>query len=223
MKKHFITGLVIWLPLVLTVIVVGFIVTLLTNPFVGLAEQWLSHFDFTTKGFLFLTGEQVLRYGSQVLILIILFVFTILAGFLGRWLFLHSFINLSNKILHRIPFVNKIYKTSQDVIHTLFEGQTDAFKQVVVVPFPNEKVYSLGLITSNSPKLCSTTIKNELVSVFVPTTPNPTSGFLLMLPKEDIVFIDMRVEDAIKFIISCGVIHPETFEELKVQQPKEEK
>ncbi len=78
-----------------------------------------------------------------------------------------------------------------------------------MAPFPTEDVYSLALVSRESPKSCQEAKNSELISVFVPTTPNPTTGFLLMYKKEDLVFIDMSTEDAIKYIVSCGVIVPE--------------
>ena len=215
-KKSFITGLVIWLPLALTLALMLFIVNFLTGPFVGVAESALKTAGIMPKGLFFLTQEQLIRYGSQLLILGILFFFTTAVGFLARWFFFHSLIGIGNKILHAIPFVNSVYKTSQDVISTLFQSKSDAFKQVVVVPFPNPTTLSLGLVTREAPPVCSEAVNEQLISVFVPTTPNPTSGYLLMLKQKDIIYLDMPVEDAVKFIISVGVIHPEQKGAVKV-------
>jgi uncharacterized membrane protein len=149
--------------------------------------------------------------------LALLFLFTCFLGFITRWFFINYLISVGDYFLHRIPLINSIYKTSQDVIKTIFASHTQSFKQVVLVPFPEEGVYCLGLVTRDAPPICNDLKKRELISVFVPTTPNPTSGYLLMFSKKDITFLDMRVEDAIKFIISCGVIHPEGEEDLTLQ------
>ena len=111
-------------------------------------------------------------------------------------------------ILHKIPLVSKVYKTSQEVIKTIFMSNTNSFKQVVMVSFPLNGAYCIGMISNSAPKQCSDAAGDEMVSVFVPTTPNPTSGYLLMYRKKDVVYLDMKVEDAVKFIISCGVIQP---------------
>jgi uncharacterized membrane protein len=92
------------------------------------------------------------------------------------------------------------------VIKTIFGTTTRSFKQVVLVPFPNKETYSLGLVTREEIPAFKGGEEKELIAVFVPTTPNPTSGFLMMFEAEDLVFLDMRVEDAFKYIISCGVI-----------------
>lgn len=207
-RKHFITGLIFLLPLAVTVAIVIFIVNFLTQPFVGFAENLLRSMDLHTKGFFLISEDQIIHYGSQVLILLCLFLLTVFLGVLTRWFFIHSLLNVGDYILHRIPFVNKLYKTSQDIIRTLFTSQTDSFKQVVMVPFPNLNTFCMGLVTRESPPQCCTSSDSDLVSVFLPTTPNPTSGYLLMFRKEDIHYLDMSVEDAVKFVISCGVIYP---------------
>lgn len=209
MKKHFITGLIFLLPLAVTVAIVTFIVNFLTQPFVGFVENLLKSYEFPSKEIIFLKSEQMLRYGSQVIILLMLFITTVLLGVLTRWFFIYYLINLGDYVLHRIPFINKLYKTSQDIIRSLFTSQTNSFKQVVMVPFPTKTIFSIGLVSRESPPECQNCTGSNLISVFVPTTPNPTSGYLLMFKKEDVHYLDMKVEDAIKFIISCGVIYPE--------------
>jgi uncharacterized membrane protein len=210
MKKYFITGLVILLPLAITVLVIGFIINFLTGPFVGAVSKILGHFDFIHRDFLFLNREQAIKFLSQVLILIFLFLFTVFLGMITRWFLINSFFRLSDKILHRIPIVNTVYKTTQDIIKTLFVSDKNSFKQVVMVPFPRPDIYVIGLVSRESPAVCSKAANEDLISVLIPTTPNPTTGFLLMYPRKDLIFVDMKPEDAIKYIVSCGVIIPST-------------
>lgn len=207
MKKHFITGLVILLPLVVTIAVIVFLVNLLTEPFVGAVSAGLG--KYLNHGFLFLSSDQIVRYTAKIIILILLFLFTVGLGMITRWFLINSFIKLGDRILHRIPLVNTVYKTTQDIINTLFVSDKKSFKQVVLVPFPRPDVYVVGLIARESPGACSRAVGEDLVSVLVPTTPNPTTGFLMMFKRSDILHIDMRPEDAIKYIVSCGVIIPE--------------
>jgi uncharacterized membrane protein len=209
MKKHFITGLVILLPLVVTIAVIIFLVNFLTEPFIGIVSAILSKFHIINKGFLFLSPEQLLRYGSKIIILILLFLLTVGLGMITRWFLINTLFRLGDRILHRIPVVNTVYKTTQDIIKTLFVSDKNTFKQVVMVPFPRPDVFVIGLIARDSPLLCSQAVGEDLVSVLVPTTPNPTTGFLLMFKRSELVPIDMRPEDAIKYIVSCGVIIPE--------------
>src|SRR5262249_36954649 len=130
MKKYFITGLVILLPLVITVAVVIFLVNFLTKPFMGVVSTILAKFNIINHGFLFLTPEQVLNYGSKLIILICIFLFTVALGIIARWFLIHTLFRLGDKILHRIPIVNTVYKTTQDIIKTLFVSDKNTFKQV---------------------------------------------------------------------------------------------
>ncbi len=209
MRKYFFTGLVILLPLTVTIAVAVFLVNFLTKPFLGFVSHFLSLTKLQSYQILMIPPEKLIRYGSQFLILIGLFLITILLGFIGRWFIFRFFFSISDKIIQRIPLVNKVYKTTQDIIKNLFASDKNSFKQVVLVPFPYRGVYSIGLISGASPHSCEVSVQSPLVSVFVPTTPNPTTGFLLMFKKEDLILIDMTTEDAVKYIVSCGVIIPE--------------
>ncbi len=167
----------------------------------------MEHYDLMENGFLFFSGHQVQQYGSQMLILVILFFVTVSIGALARWFFIHYLIQLGEYVLENIPFINTIYKLSQDVIKTLFSSDSNSFKQVVMAPFPSEKTYSIGLVTQEHIAGFTSNPNQHYVGVFIPTTPNPTSGFLMMFRKEDLVYLDMSVETAMKYIISCGVIN----------------
>ncbi|MGA8165172.1 MAG: DUF502 domain-containing protein [Waddliaceae bacterium] len=206
MKKSFVTGLVILLPLALTLAIVMFFINLFTGPFVGVVRGFLQRYDLFQKGFLFLSANQVQQYFSQLLILVFLFFITVLLGVLTRWVVVHYFIRLGDYVFHRIPFVRSIYKTSQDVIQTIFTSTTKSFKQVVLAPFPNPQTYSMGLLTGEHVSQIENLKGEKHVAVFVPTTPNPTSGFLMIFRSKDLIYLDMSVEDAFKYVISCGVI-----------------
>ncbi len=208
MKKYFITGLVILLPLVITIAVAIFLVNFLTQPFIGVVSAILTKLNIINHGFLFLSPEEVILYGSKLIILVLLFLVTVGLGMVTRWFLINALFKIGDKILHKIPIVNTVYKTTQDIINTLFVSDKNSFKQVVMVPFPRADVFVLGLIARDSPEICSQAAGNHLISVFVPTTPNPTTGFLLMFKRSDLIPIDMKPEDAIKYIVSCGVIIP---------------
>lgn len=208
MKKYFFTGLAILLPVAVTIGIVVFIVNLLTAPFLGLVTPYLSEFGHNYPGFSFLSSPQVIKYGSQILILITLFLFILGLGVLARWFIFGYFLRMSDAFLHRIPFINKVYKTTQEIIKSLFSSDKGSFKDVVLVHFPAEGIYSLGLVSQDSPKTCNEAINSDLVSVFIPTTPNPTTGFILLVPRKELIFLEMKTEEAIKYIVSCGVILP---------------
>lgn len=207
MRKYFFTGLAILLPVVVTIAVVVFLVNLLTQPFLGMLYSALDSAalrDFLSS---YPGAPQIMRAIGQVMILILLFFATVLLGMFARWFFFRWLIKIGDKILHRIPIVNKVYKTTQDIINHIFRSRQRSFKQVVMVPFPTSDSYCVGFVSSSGPPICNASVKKDLISVFVPTTPNPTSGFLLLYPADEVRHIDMAPEDAIKFIISCGVIH----------------
>ena len=208
MKKYFITGLVILLPLALTILIIVFIFNLLTNPFLGLVRTVFYHYGLFEKGFLFLNADQLQNLVAQFLILSCLFVITIILGVIARWFFFRSLINIAEFIFKKIPFVRTIYKTCNDVIKTIFTTKNKSFKQVVLVHFPNPTTLSIGLITCEEIPSLKDTLYQNIVAVFVPTTPNPTSGFLVMYKQEDLIYLDMSVEEAFKYIISCGLITP---------------
>ncbi len=204
MKKYFLTGLVTLLPVAITIWVFTFIVHLLTKPFMGIMIALLKLLPHYGP----LTSEQGIRTISEILILCFLFFFTFFLGLIARRFFFHGLIKFGDKILDRIPLVNKVYNTSKEIIQSLFADKGQALKQVVLFPFPNKDSYCIGLITSPSPQTCSDATKNDLLSVFIPTTPNPTTGFLVMIAKEELIYLEMTSEDAIKYVVSCAVIQP---------------
>lgn len=206
LKTFFVTGLILLLPLTLTLIVVSFIFNLLTGPFLGITNSILNHYGLFGNGFLFLNADQARSLLSQVLILVTLVASTILLGALARWIFFPYMVEMWEALINKIPFVKSIYKTSKDLIQTLFTPSSNAFKKVVMVRFPNQTTQAIGLVSTESVGIESSALNGEHIVVFVPTTPNPTSGFLIIVNKADVVPLDMKVEEAFKYIISCGVI-----------------
>lgn len=200
MKKHFITGLVILLPLAVTVAIVVFVINFLTQPFVGFVEIFLEQFSW------YANHKTFILIALKIILLLVLFFFTALLGFFARALFFKSFLSLYDYVMHRIPLIKTIYKATKQIIQTIFGASSRSFKQVVLVPFPIHGAWAIGLVSSPAPQLCARTLNTPIISVFVPTTPNPTSGYLMMYREEEVVYIDMKIEDALKYIISCGVI-----------------
>jgi uncharacterized membrane protein len=206
MRRYFITGLALLLPAVFTIMLFLFVINILTKPFVGIIEHTLDYFDMLDTPILFFTAKQVVTLFSRLIILIILFLVTVLIGLLTRILIFHYLIRLGNYILHKIPLVNKIYKATQDVIETIFKDKATTFSQVVLVPFPEASNLCLGLITNDPETHKPITDSHGNISVFVPATPNPTMGFMLLYKREQLLFLDMTVDEAIKFIVSCGIM-----------------
>lgn len=203
MKRYFLTGLATLLPLAITIYVIEFLANLLTRPFLGIVIHFLKKF-----GFLEAVPMALARFISQILILLVIFGFIILLGAIARWFFIKTLIWIGDGILRKIPFLNKVYKTTKDITEILFASKKKSFKQVVMVRFPHKNCYSLGLIASEAPDTIAKHTSEEFVSVFLPTTPNPTTGFLILSPRSDLILLDMKADEAIKYVLSCGVIQP---------------
>lgn len=201
MKKYFLTGLVTLLPLATTVWIVQFLVNFLTKPFIGLVTLLTYRLP--------IHSPQLIRTVTQVLILIGLFFIVFFLGFVARKFFFNQLIYLGDRLLNRIPLVNKVYKTSKDIVNSIFGSKERSFSQVVMLPFPNKGSYCIGLIAKEAPQPCSQREKEDLISVFIPTTPNPSTGFLFMCRKSELIYLEMKTEEAIKYVVSCGVIQPE--------------
>lgn len=228
MKKYFITGLVILAPLALTLIIILFIFNFLTVPFAGGVSAIFDYYNWFENGFWFISGKELQILVSQFLVLLSLFAVTVGLGAVARYFFFNSLLKLWDYIIHKIPVVSTIYKVSQDVVTTIFGSKTNSFKQVVLVPFPSKETYSMGLVTRED--LEGLLPDRKVISVFVPTTPNPTSGFLMLYKPEQLIYLDMKVEDAFKYIISCGVIltpysiiDKKTAHDLEVERTEAEK
>lgn len=207
MKKYFLTGLATLLPLAVTLYVLSFAINFLTSPFMDIVIKLLSKLPITSFGLL--TSNQLIRTISQVLILIALFLLVLFIGMFARWLLFDSLIKLGDRILNKIPLFNKVYRPTKEIIHTLFASDQNSFKQVVMLPFPSNESYCLGLVTREAPRFPKEAPQDDHVSVFLPTTPNPMTGFMIICPRSQLMYLDMKSEEAVKYIVSCGVIKPE--------------
>lgn len=205
MRKYFLTGLATLLPLTVTIVLVLFIMNLLTKPFMGIVTQLLSS---PIQSIGLFSSEEVLRLISQLLILVTLFLFLVSLGWFARRLFVRTVFRTGETLLHKIPIINQVYKTAKDIVQSLFSQDSRSFQQVVMLPFPYAGAYCLGLITNNSLHLAQETTQEEMVSVFILTTPNPTTGYLVLRKKSDLIYLRMKSDEAIKYVVSCGVIQP---------------
>lgn len=206
-KKYFLSGLVIILPLFITMAIANFMIDLLTKPFTHM-------FSFVLK-VLGLHSDLSHSYISSYIILLLLFATTVAVGAIVRAYLAKKIISWGERLIESIPLINKIYKASREVINTVFQSSSLTFKQVVLVPYPTHTSYCMALLVKESPKVCQEALNSELLSVFLPTTPNPTTGFILMFDKEDVIYTDIPVEDALKFIMSCGIMIPQGIKDAK--------
>ncbi len=207
MKKYFLTGLVTLLPLAVTLWIVHFVIRFLTKPFIGIVSSIMHHVFRGPYGPII--SETAIRTISQITILVALFLIIFSLGFIARKFFFKEMIKLGDALLHKIPLVNKVYKTSKEIVKALFSSNENSFKQVVLLPFPYPGCYCIGLIARTAPKACSDTQNEEMISVFIPTSPNPTTGFLVVCKQSELIHLSMKTQDAIKYVVSCAVIQPD--------------
>lgn len=210
MKKTFFAGLAILLPVVLTILILMFFVNLLTDPFQPLLLHLFKTQHWFQEPWGIFKAEQVARGVAKLVILVGLVLTIVLLGLLGQFFLLRYFGHLGHSILKSIPGVNMLYNAFQEVAHNLFSPKSDAApfsaaSAVVLIPFPSPHVYTLGFVTNRTGLASSDMFTNE-VSVFVPGTPNPLMGFMLVFKPEEVIKTNLPVDEAIKFVISCGVI-----------------
>lgn len=193
-RSYLLAGLVVWLPVLVTIVILRFIIDLLDQTMSLLPTAYRPEQ---------LIGMHVPGLGV-LLSLILLFVTGLVAtNFLGQRLVIWSEI-----ILDKIPLVRSIYNTSKQVIQTVFATNSDAFRKVLLVEYPRKGLWSIAFQTGVADKIVPKQGK-EMLSIFIPTTPNPTSGFLMMVAKSDVVELDMTIDEALKFIISLGMMRTE--------------
>ena len=194
MRKYLITGLLIWIPLVITLWVLKLIVDTLDQSLLLLPPEW------RTESFL---GFHVPGLGV-ILTLVIVFVTGVLAtNFLGARL-----VHLGHEILHRIPVVNSIYSSVKQISDTLFSSSGQAFRKALLVQWPREGMWTIAFLTGMPGGEVVKHLPGDYVSVYVPTTPNPTGGYFVMVPRKDVIELAMSVDSALKYIISMGVVSP---------------
>lgn len=209
MKKNFLAGLAILLPIALTFFVISFFVNILTRPFVELVEGTLESLGIQNLSFLFLAHTTVLMILSKILILVFIFGVLVITGLLAQGLFKNIFSRAIDYTLNKIPGINRVHKAIQEVVYILFNTKGNAYTSVVLVPYPDVTNSSIGLVSSEKMADGTSPEHMNLVTVFVPASPNPTVGFLLLYQPKDLIFIDMKVEDALRYIVSIGVMKTE--------------
>ena len=195
-KRYFITGLLIWVPLGITAWVVSLIA--------GAADQSLRLLPAAIHPHN-LIGFDIPGAGIVVTLVIIFITGLLAANFIGQRL-----VNWWERLLARIPVVNSIYNGVKQVSDTLFSSSGMAFRQPLLVQYPHQGAWTIAFLTGEPGGDVVNHLKGEHVSVYVPTTPNPTSGFFLMFPKSQVIELDMDVDQALKYIISMGVVAPPT-------------
>ena len=194
MKKYLITGLLIWIPLVITLWVLKFIVDALDQTLHLLPPE------FRTENWL---GLHVPGMGV-VMTLVIVF----LTGLLTTNLIGARLVHFWHEVLHRIPVVNSIYSSVKQISDTLFSSTGQAFRKALLVRWPHEGMWTIAFLTGRPGGDIAAHLPGDYISVYVPTTPNPTGGYFVIVARKDVIELDMSVDEALKYIISMGVVPP---------------
>ncbi len=194
MRKYFITGLLVLVPLAITLWVLNLIVGTLDQSLLLIPKEWRpeSLFGFSLPGL-----------GTILTLLIIFFTGLFTRNFLGTRLLMWW-----EMLLNRIPVVNSIYSSVKQVSDTLFSSSGNAFRKALLVQYPRQGSWTIAFLTGVPGGDVKNHLQGDYVSVYVPTTPNPTSGFFLMLPREETIELNMSVDEALKYIVSMGVVAP---------------
>lgn len=204
MKKHLIAGLLVWLPLAITIWVLLWVVGLLDGVFGSLAgvAQAVLPVGATAP---IEALRKVPGLGVLVMALLLLVTGMFVTNIVGQW-----WLRQWNRLLHQIPIVKSIYSSVKQVSDTLFSSSGQAFREAVLVQYPRQGAWTIAFVTGKPGGEVARHLDPEThLSIYVPTTPNPTSGFFLMLPRADVVPLAMSVDEALKYIISMGVVAPQ--------------
>jgi len=196
LRKYLIAGLLVWLPLAATVIIIKVVIDLLDKTILLIPPELRPETVF---------GFSIPFFGVIVGVAILL-----ITGILAANLFGRRLVKLWESILGRIPIVRSIYTSVKQVLETIFTSNGKSFRKVVLIEFPRKGVWSLGFLTNDGLTEAETITGQQLESIFIPTTPNPTNGFIIMIPNEDVTKLDLSIEDGFKFIISMGVVVPDS-------------
>jgi len=195
LNKYLLTGMIVLGPLALTLLVVQWIVGIMDGMILGLLPEILHPKS--------IIGVHIPGFGVLGTLVLVLLVGMLTANIFGR-----SVIAASERVLARIPVVSGVYKLFKQMTDTLFSQEKSGFRKVVLIEYPRRGIYTVAFVTGATRGELQRVTTQSLVNVFVPTTPNPTSGFFLMLPSEEVHELRMSVDDAFKLIVSGGMVVP---------------
>jgi uncharacterized membrane protein len=201
-RVNFLTGLVIVAPVVLTIYIVWSVVTFIDAQVV----PWVPEVYNLNHYF----GAEIPGFG-----VVIFFIFTAVVGALTKNLFGRQLVRFGEDVVERMPVVRSLYNALKQIVETVLSQSATSFKQVCIVEYPRKGLWAIAFVSTDTRgEIPSRAGEPEMLSVFLPTTPNPTSGFLLFVPKHEVVILEMSVEAAAKLVISAGLVMPPTASEI---------
>ncbi|HNP37495.1 MAG TPA: DUF502 domain-containing protein [Woeseiaceae bacterium] len=218
LRTYLIAGLLAWIPIGVTILLVSFVVGMMDKTLALLPEH--------------LKPENLLGFPIPGLGVLLTILILILTGALGTNFIGRAFMVGWESLLNRIPIVRSIYSGAKNFAELVFSDSSQSFKKVLLVEYPRKGIYSLAFQTSSQLGEVQGRTGEEVICCFVPTTPNPTSGFIIIAPKDEVTELDMEVDEALKMIISLGVVVPRwkkdatgtlPFKELPARSPRDKK
>jgi len=203
LRRYLVAGLLVWVPLGVTILLIGFAVRQMDKVLAIVPQAYqpshLLQVLFGTE-----TPVEIPGFGVILILIMVLLTGVFVANFVGRF-----FVGGWESLLHRIPIVRAIYGGAKNFAEIIFSDTNDSFKNVLLVEYPRKGIYSLAFQTATRLGEVQGRTGEDVVCCFVPTTPNPTSGFIIVVPRKDVTVLDMDVDEALKMIISLGVVVPD--------------
>ena len=213
LRRYLVAGLLVWIPLGVTILILKVLISLMDRSLLLIPQQyrpeeWL--------------GFSVPGLGLILTLLVLLVTGLLAANIVGR-----SMVSLWESLLDRIPVVRSVYSAAKNFTEIVFSDSGQSFKKVLLIEYPRKGIYSLAFQTATNLGEVQGRMGEQMVCTFVPTTPNPTSGYIIIVPKKDIIELDMEIDEALKMIISLGVIIPtwgkDQIAELQLELPAKNK
>jgi uncharacterized membrane protein len=193
-RRYLMAGLLVWVPILVTVLVVRFILDLMDQTLLLLPSSVRPEAVF---------GVHIPGVGAVLAVLLLIFTGMLVSNIIGR-----SLVGLWEDLLNRIPFVRALYSGVKSFSTTILSNQGNSFKKVMLIEYPRQGIWSIGFQTAGDVPLISQHTGEPQVCVFIPTTPNPTSGFIMMVPRSQAIELEMSVDAAMKMIVTLGVVVP---------------
>ena len=194
-QRYLVAGLLVWVPAGITFLILKLVVDLMDQTLLLLPEHYRPEY---------LLGFRIPGLGIVLTVLVVFLTGMLAANLVGRRL-----LRVWDATVQRIPLVRSIYGGAKSLTEVILGDTGQSFKQVVLIEYPRKGLYSIGFLTATELAEVQARTSEDVVCVFVPTTPNPTSGFILLVPRQDVVYLDMDVEAAVKMVVSLGVVVPQ--------------
>jgi len=211
LRRYLVAGILVWLPLGVTIVIVRFLVGLMDKTLVLIPRQYHPEEWF---------GTAIPGLGVILTVILLLVTGVLTANFVGR-----AFLKGWESLLDRIPVARSIYSAAKNFAEIVFSDSGNAFSKVLLVEYPRKGIYTITFQTASEIGEIQARTGEDVVACFVPTTPNPTSGFIIVVPKKDTIELDMEVDEAVKLVMSLGVVIPkwkkEQTRELPLKLPEE--